>query len=174
MNEKPLMMKKIVPVYGDITLPKLGLSDEHLKKVLEAHIVFHVAASLKLEATLRPNILMNLTGTKNVIDLAKMMPQHVLMVHFSTAFCCNEENVLEEKIVEWPAKPLDLIRCAEWMSDEAMAGMQKSVLGSHPNTYTYSKRLAELLVRDEFEKGFPVVIVRPSIVIPAYREPLPG
>lgn len=60
------------------------------------------------------------------------------------------------------------------MDDEAMAGMQKSVLSTQPNTYTYTKRLAELLIRDEYEKGFPICIVRPSIVVPAYKEPLVG
>lgn len=174
LNEKPMMMKKITPVYGDITLPRLGLNDIHLKKVLEANLVFHVAASLRLEATLRPNILMNLAGTNNVIDLAKKMPGLVMMVHFSTGFCCSDEDVLEERIFEWPAQPQDLIRCAEWMNDDAMAGMQKSVLGTQPNTYTYTKRLAELLIRDEYEKGLPICIVRPSIVVPAYKEPLVG
>lgn len=174
LNEKPSVMKKITPVYGDITLPKLGLSEQHLKKVLEANLVLHVAASLKLEATLRPNILMNLTGTKNVIDLGKKMPNHVLMVHLSTGFCCSEEEVLDERVFDWPDKPQDLIRCAEWMNDEAMAGMQKSVLRSQPNTYTYTKRLAELLIRDEYEKGFPICIVRPSIVIPSIKEPVAG
>lgn len=174
MSEKPSVMTKIVAVYGDITLPNLGLSFEHLERVLRCQLVFHLAASLKLEATLRPNILMNLTGTRNVIEVAKTMPHLKLMVHFSTAFCCCDETVLEEKVVDWPDKPSDLIACAEWMNDEAMAAMQKSVLGVHPNTYTYTKRLAEILVQDEFRKGFPVCIVRPSIVIPAFREPLPG
>ncbi|CRK93122.1 CLUMA_CG006592, isoform A [Clunio marinus] len=174
MNEKPHVMKKIIVVYGDVTLPKLGLSKEHLDKVLESNLVFHVAASLKLEATLKPNILMNLTGTKNVIDITKMMPNHILMVHFSTAFCCVEQEILEEKIIEWKDNPEDLIRCAEWMSEEAMAGMQKSVMGGHPNTYTYTKRLAEILVRNEYSKGFPICIIRPSVVVPAYKEPLPG
>lgn len=174
MNEKPAVMSKIVPVYGDITLARLGLNDQHFKKVLEANLVFHVAASLRLEATLRPNILMNLTGTKNVIDIAKMMPNHVLTIHFSTAFCCCDEEVLAEKVIEWPEKPEDLIRCAEWMSDDAMAGMQQTVLKTQPNTYTYTKRLAELLIRDEYNKGFQICIVRPSIVVPSYQEPVPG
>lgn len=174
LSEKPTVMNKITAVYGDITLPKLGLSDNHLTKVLETNLVFHVAASLKLESTLRPNILLNLTGTKNVLDIAKTMPNIVMMVHFSTAYCCSDEEILDEKVIEWPDKPEDLIRCAEWMDDEAMAGMQKSVLRTQPNTYTYTKRLAELLIRDEYAKGFPACIVRPSIVVPAYQEPLVG
>jgi alcohol-forming fatty acyl-CoA reductase len=55
-----------------------------------------------------------------------------------------------------------------------MFAMQKQLLGVHPNTYTYTKRLAEILVRDEVKKGLPACIVRPSVVIPAYKEPLPG
>ena len=174
LNEKAYVMKKIIPVYGDITSPNLGLSDSHMKKVLEANLVFHVAASLKLEATLRPNIIMNLTGTKNVIDLAKKMPMHVLTIHFSTGFCCCDQEILDEKVIDWPDKPEDLMRCAEWMNEEAMAAMQKSVMGVHPNTYTYTKRLTEIYLRDEYAKGFPVCIVRPSIVLPAYQEPLVG
>lgn len=174
LNEKPYVMKKIVPVYGDILSKNLGLNEKHLKKVLESNLVFHVAASLKLEATLRPNILMNLTGTKYVIDLAKLMPKHILTVHFSTGFCCCDEEILEEKIIDWADKPEDLMRCAEWMTDDAMAAMQKSVMGVQPNTYTYTKRLAEIYLRDEYAKGFPCVIVRPSIVVPAYQEPLAG
>lgn len=174
LNEKAYVMKKIVPVYGDITLPNLGLNEKHLKKVLEAHLVFHVAASLKLEATLKPNILMNLTGTKHVIDVAKMMPNHVLTVHFSTGFCCCDVEILEEKVIDWLDKPEDLMKCAEWMSEEAMAAMQPKVMGCQPNTYTYTKRLAEIMIRDEYAKGFPICIVRPSIVVPAFQEPLVG
>jgi alcohol-forming fatty acyl-CoA reductase len=161
LNEKAYVMKKITPVYGDITSPNLGLNEKHLKKVMEANLVFHVAASLKLEATLKPNILMNLTGTKHVVELTKKIPNHILTVYFSTGFSCCDEEVLEEKVIDWPDKPEDLMRCAEWMSEEAMAEMQKSVMGVQPNTYTYTKRLAEIYVRDEYAKGFPVVIVRP-------------
>lgn len=176
MNEKPEVMKKITPVFGDISLPKLGLNSEHLKKViLTSELVFHMAASLKLEATLKPNVLTNLTATKNVIELAKDMKNLVQFVHLSTAFCCEDETVLYEKVYDFHHRPEDLIKCAEWMTEEAMASMQKTVLGSQPNTYTYTKRLAEILVRDEYNKGtLPVCIVRPSIVSPAFSDPVPG
>lgn len=174
INEKPWVMNKIVPVYGDISVKGFGLSEKHFEKVLQCQLVFHVAASLRLEASLRPNIIMNLTGTKNTMEIARMMKNLQLMVHFSTAFCCCDEEILEEKVFDWPDKPEDLIRCAEWMSDETIENMQKTVLKCHPNTYTYTKRLAEIMIRDEYEKGFPICIIRPSIVVPAFKEPLPG
>lgn len=176
MEEKPELMKKIYPVWGDIQTANFGLSDEHFRRVIETtEIVFHLAASLKLEATLKPNILANLTATKYVLDVANQMKQLVQMIHTSTAFCNVEHEVLEEKVYDFPHRPEDLIRCAEWMSEEAMAVAQKDILGVHPNTYTYTKRMAEILVRDEFNKGkLPVAIVRPSIVCPSIIEPVTG
>lgn len=174
VDEKPWAMNKIVPVYGDITKSNLGLNETHLEKVLQCQLVFHVAASLRLEWTLKPNIEINLIGTKNTIELAKKMTNLLLMVHFSTAFCCVEEEILDERVIDWPDKPEDLIRCAEWMSEETLASMQKSILKVHPNTYTYTKRLTEILIRDEYANGFPVCIIRPSVVVPSYQEPFPG
>ena len=174
MDEKPELMKKIYPVWGEITVANFGLNDEHFKRVIETtQIMFHLAASLKLEATLKPNIQMNLTGTKYVLDVAKQMPRLIQMVHTSTAFCNIEHEVVEEKVYDSPHRPEDLIRCAEWMTEEAMTLAQKDILGIHPNTYTYTKRLAEILVRDEFNKGtLPVCIVRPSIVSKIFARPM--
>ena len=174
MDEKPEVMKKIYPVFGEITKPNFDMCDEHLQRVTEkAEVVFHMAASLKLEATLKPNIIMNIVGTKNAINLAKQMRKLIQFVHLSTAFCNVEPKISEEKVYDFDHNPEDLINLTEWMSEESMTAMQKSILGVHPNTYTYTKRLAEILVRNEYE-NLPVCIVRPSIVTPSYIEPVPG
>lgn len=47
------------------------------------------------------------------------------------------------------------------------------VLGDIPNTYAYTKSLAEALVVETFD-SLPSVILRPSIVIPIWKTPLPG
>ena len=49
----------------------------------------------------------------------------------------------------------------------------RQMVGKRPNTYTFTKALAEKLVREEGE-GMPVAIVRPSIVVAALEEPAPG
>lgn len=154
----------------------MGLSDEQYERVIAStNIVYHMAASLKLEATLKPNVEMNLTGTKNVLDMCKEMKNLLAVLHLSTAFCNCDQDVLYEEVYDWPQKPLDLIKCAKWMSEEAMQEMGNSMMKPHPNTYTFTKRMAELLVRDEYEEGnLNVCIVRPSIVTPAWKEPLPG
>lgn len=163
-EEKPEILKKIVPVYGDITLPNLGLNDEQLSKVVnESELVFHMAASLKLEQTLKFNVNMNLLGTKHAIDVSKKMKKLILFIHLSTAFCTSDETGdLYERVYDWPHDPKELLRCNEWMDEKTMDLITPHLLDPHPNTYTYTKRLAELLVRSE-ASSLPVCIVRPSI-----------
>lgn len=47
------------------------------------------------------------------------------------------------------------------------------MIGDRPNTYTYTKAIAEQLIG--LERGdLPIAIVRPSIVVAGWREPLKG
>lgn len=45
--------------------------------------------------------------------------------------------------------------------------------GSHPNTYTLTKSIAEQIVY-EYSHKLPISIIRPSIVTCAIEEPYPG
>lgn len=180
MNEKPEMMTKIHPVWGDISEVNFGLSDEHMSYVIEnSQIVFHLAASLKLEASLKTNINMNLTAVKQICDISKQMRNLLVMIHTSTAFCIVEHENIKEKVYDVDINPLEVIECAKKVSDTEMSILQKRMLGKHLNTYTYTKRLAEVLVRNEFDVGVnnnyvPFCIVRPSIVSPTLAEPMVG
>lgn len=54
IDEKPKVLQKIIPVYGDITQIDCGLKEEHLRRVLdESELVFHMAASLKVHIVLK-------------------------------------------------------------------------------------------------------------------------
>lgn len=175
MDEKPEVLQKLFPVFGDITIRNFGLSDEQFSKVInETEIFFHGAASLKLEATLKFNINMNLVGTKHALEVAKQVKNLSIFVHLSTAFCIPDETqVLKEQAYDWNHDPEELLRCNDWMDEETMNSFTSKLLGPHPNTYTYTKRLAEVLVERQYPT-LPVCIVRPSIVSPAYLEPVPG
>lgn len=176
MSEKPEVLEKIVPVFGDIVLPNFGLSPEQFSKVLnETQIFIHGAASLKLEATLKQNVTMNLLGTKHALDIASNVKNLLTFMHFSTAFCTpDEKGDLQESVYDWPHDPQEVMKCAEWMDEETMNALASKLLApDHPNTYTYTKRLAEVLVQRQHGK-MPVCIVRPSIVSPAFKEPVEG
>ena len=50
---------------------------------------------------------------------------------------------------------------------------EKMLIGQFPNTYTFTKNLAEKSVQNQ-RGNLPVTIVRPSIIISAYSEPVSG
>ncbi|KRT84455.1 hypothetical protein AMK59_1510, partial [Oryctes borbonicus] len=60
-----------------------------------------------------------------------------------------------------------------WMDDDLVSLLTPHLLKNSPNTYAYTKCLTEELIR-EFSKKIPVAIARPSIVIAAVKEPIPG
>lgn len=174
VSEKPEVLEKLVHVYGDIRSVNLGLSKDDMERVIsETSIVFHLAATVNFEAPLKSAVEMNVRGVQYVINLAKEMKNLQVVLHLSTTFCCCDQEVLREEVYDWDVDPKDLIKCTEWMSEELMNSMRNTLVPPHPNSYVYTKRLAELLVRDEYP-NLPICIARPSIVLPTYKEPIPG
>ncbi|XP_047989966.1 putative fatty acyl-CoA reductase CG5065 [Leguminivora glycinivorella] len=173
-NERKEVLEKLVPIQGDITFEDLGMSSEDMEEVVsEVSVVFHLAASLRLEAPLADNAALNLAGTRHALAAARRLPHLAVFVHVSTAFCYPEYKVLDEKIHSPPAEPDDVLRLCEWLDARQLALLEPTLLGAHPNTYTYTKRLAESLVHAAYPE-LSCVIARPSIVCPAVSEPLPG
>lgn len=105
---------------------------------------------------------MNTTGTKRVLDVCRKMQNLKAFIHLSTAFCYCDQEVLLEKVYECQHDPEELIRLAEWMDAKTLDKITPELLHPHPNTYTYSKRLAEILVQNQYPE-MPVAITRPSI-----------
>ncbi|CAD1476640.1 unnamed protein product [Heterotrigona itama] len=173
-KEKPEMMKKVKALSGDVGMKNLGLSNEQLDILInETDIVFHCAATLRLESKLKDAIDMNTIGTKRVIELSKKMKVLKAFVHLSTAFCYADKEELDEKVYEPSADPHDVMRLVQWLDESTIDLITPKILDLHPNTYTFSKRLSEKLIADEYP-NLPCSIARPSIVTPALAEPLPG
>ncbi len=59
-----------------------------------------------------------------------------------------------------------------WLDDETLTQITPKLIGKKPNTYTYTKHLAESLLVSEGH-DLPVCIVRPSVVTAMYKDPLP-
>ncbi|CAG4910880.1 unnamed protein product [Colias eurytheme] len=72
-----------------------------------------------------------------------------------------------------PADPHAVLQAASWLTDDQLNLLAPSLMQKHPNSYTYSKRLAEALVRESYP-DLPAVVVRPSIVTPSHQDPVPG
>ncbi|XP_069683847.1 putative fatty acyl-CoA reductase CG5065 isoform X2 [Periplaneta americana] len=174
IKSNPNAMKKLVAVECDFSQPDLGLQKEIRRQLIsEVTLVFNMAASLRLEAGMKDAIANNTTGTKRILDLCLQMKHLKAFTHLSTAFCHCEFDVLEEKIYPPPHNPHDVMRAMEWLDDKSIEMITPRLLGPHPNCYTYSKRLTEALV-NEYRDRIPVSVFRPSIVIPTYKDPIPG
>ncbi|CAG9853653.1 unnamed protein product [Phyllotreta striolata] len=170
----PTAIKKIIPLTGDLHSENLGLNEGDLKLLInECNIVFHMGATLKLEAKLNDAIEQNTGGTSRVIDVSRKMKNLLAFLHFSTAFCSADIDVFEERVYESQDSPREVLEVTKWLNPQALEIATPSIISPHPNTYTYSKRLAESLVADE-KDNFPVCIIRPAIVIPSVSEPVPG
>lgn len=162
-KSQPDAMNKVIPLNGDIVTDGLGLSPDHLKLLVDnVTVVYHFAATLKLEAKLKDAVEQNTAGTARVIEVARKIKNLKAFIHLSTAFCSADIDVFEEKVYPSPDNPWDVIEVTKWMNDEALVKATPAIIAPHPNTYTYSKRLAETLVAQEAD-NMRVTIVRPAI-----------
>lgn len=59
-----------------------------------------------------------------------------------------------------------------WMDEKLVSAMTPGLIGKRPNTYTYTKAMAEYLVQQECG-NLNVAIIRPSIVGASWKEPFP-
>ncbi|CAD7088168.1 unnamed protein product [Hermetia illucens] len=174
-NEKTL--KKVVPVLGSLSDPKLGFPDEIYRELTEkVNIIYHAAATIRFSSPLRTSILTNLTGTLRTIEFAKSLKNLSAYIHLSTAFCnSNNRGLITETVYKSHWEPKEMIRMAE--DDKAWEDFTpeklKEIIRDHPNTYTFTKNLAENLIQEEMS-GLPAAIVRPSIVYGTWEHPIEG
>lgn len=95
------------------------------------------------------------------------------MVHVSTAYSNCNVNEIHEKFEPICGDAEQLVNTFSALSESDAEDLGKMLAGGRPNSYVYTKALAEHLVR-KHENDFPIAIVRPSIVTPAISDPCPG
>lgn len=173
-SENPDSVKKCQIIVGDVIQENLGISEGDRELLQnEVNFIFHSAATTRFDDTLKDAVIMNTRGTKYMLDLAKGCKHLELFIHVSTAYAFPHEKILYEKPYPPPANPNEVLNGLSWISDDALEGFSKKILGNCPNTYTFSKALAEDLVNQEVGK-MPVIIIRPAVVIPTLDDPIPG
>ncbi|XP_013785541.2 putative fatty acyl-CoA reductase CG5065 isoform X2 [Limulus polyphemus] len=173
-KNQPHQLSKLVPIHGDITLPGLGICPSDVTLLAgDVSVVFHSAATVKFDEPLKCSVEMNILGTRRLVELCHKIPHLVALIHVSTAYCNCDRDEVDEIVYPPPANPQKVIDALEWMDEDMIASITPKLLGDRPNTYTYTKALAENLLVEECG-SLPVAIVRPSIVAAAWKEPLPG
>lgn len=117
---------------------------------------------------------MNIEGTKKIVDLCKQISNLEVFIHVSTAYANCNRNHIKEQVYHSVMQPNHILNFAEWCSDDLANKITPTIISPWPNTYTYTKAIAETLVKQECLGRFPCAIVRPSIVGGSWREPFPG
>nr|QLI61997.1 fatty acyl-CoA reductase 7 [Streltzoviella insularis] len=168
------LLAKVSIVSGDVMEPDLAISNDDRQRIIdEVDIIIHAAATIRFDEELKKAVLLNVRGTKLMVELAKKCKKLKLFIHISTAYCHLHEKLLEEKPYPPPADPHQVIQAVEWMDEDTVAALTPKLLNTLPNSYAFTKALGEALAVEAMEH-IPVMILRPSIVIPIWQDPLPG
>ncbi|KAJ7416794.1 Fatty acyl-CoA reductase 1 [Willisornis vidua] len=173
-DEQPDFKAKIIVVMSELTQPELDLSEPIKEKLIDCiNIVFHCAATIRFNETLRDAVRLNVIATQQLLFLAQQMKHLEVFMHVSTAYAYCNRKLIEEVVYPPPVDPRKLIDSLEWMDDDLVNDITPKLLGDRPNTYIYTKALAESIVQQEASK-LNIAIVRPSIVGASWKEPFPG
>ncbi|KAI4478303.1 hypothetical protein M0804_011957 [Polistes exclamans] len=171
---QPKFSHRIVAIEGDCMLPNLGISMiDRATLIREVSIIFHVAATVKFNEKIKTAVAINVRSLKDLISLSKEMPKLKSFVHVSTAFANCLENPIEEKFYDPPIDSDKLINLIDCLEEKMLDDITPQLLGKWPNTYVYTKSVAENVVKKVIDT-MPIGIFRPAIVISTYREPIRG
>ncbi|CAH1397027.1 unnamed protein product [Nezara viridula] len=145
-------------------MPNIGLSWVDMERIKgRVDVVFHVAAIVNFSAALDKAVITNVGGTAAVLAIAKEMLNLQALVYVSTAYCnCTVDGFIEEKVYQSRWDPMELLREVMESPSEEINRRTKEFLIDHPNTYSFTKQLAENLIAQECG-DLPIAIVRPSI-----------
>nr|XP_029732162.1 fatty acyl-CoA reductase wat-like [Aedes albopictus] len=168
---------KVEAVEVDYDLECLGLDDdvaERLQKDVE--VVFYCLDDAGFNRPLKEAFQTNVQIGKYVLKWCRSFPNLKSVVYTSTFYSECTKNFVEEKIADdLPFGNYKLcMKMLTGLTSEKCESIRGSMLGDYPNTYTFTKKLAEIMVQKEFAGDLPIAVYRPSVVSPTYREPQQG
>ncbi|XP_037035189.1 fatty acyl-CoA reductase wat-like isoform X2 [Bradysia coprophila] len=173
----PNYLSRIKPIEGDTSKADLGISDDDRKEIISnVEIVIHAAADVRFDKPLQELCFTNVRGTRAFTQLAEQMKNLIVFAYISTAFSQYYREKIEEKFYPPPCDPDEMIRIAEHFEQhqtEELNFLTDKFLKPWANTYVFTKALSEEVVRRVGHK-FPIIVVRPSIIISTYEDPVPG
>ncbi|XP_008195701.1 fatty acyl-CoA reductase wat-like [Tribolium castaneum] len=171
---RPNFREKIQMIQGDCSEPLLGLSSqvrEILKK--EVTVIISAAADVRFDQDLRQGVNNNVRNVKETLDLAKEVLNLKAMIYVSTAFSNPDHARISEKFYKPLISAENLLHLVEALDNKMLKVLEQSILKKWPNVYTFTKSVAEDLIKRE-GKGLPLAIIRPAIVISSIEEPVAG
>ncbi|CAH2056135.1 unnamed protein product, partial [Iphiclides podalirius] len=171
-EDVPKFRHKVVVVPADCEAAGLGLTLSDRQMLTEkVNIIFHSAATVKFDEHLRAALVTNVRAPLHLLRLARDMKGLDVLMHISTAYSNSHLSRIEEKFYPCAANCETLHSMIDKMTDKEIDKLLPTILGDWPNTYTFTKALAEKELRLN-SGNVPLGIFRPAIVTSTAKEPL--
>merc|ERR1719347_309130 len=162
LQEDEKILKRVIPVKGDIVEECLGLESDMLRLLIEeVNIVFHSAATVRFDDLLTKAVPMNVESVVTILNLCKRMKKLEVIEYVSTAYSNLEHQVIKEEVYAMKRQPQDIINLVKNVEPTLLNSQEvtNELVGPKVNTYCFTKALGESAV--ELESSFlPAVIVR--------------
>jgi alcohol-forming fatty acyl-CoA reductase len=154
---------KLRIINGDMEAEDLGITiddREYIKN--NAEIIIHGAATVRFNEHLRKAIAINVRGTKNMLDMATEVKNLQTFVHISTAYSQCPRSDISEVFYEPPIDYRQAFDLVNNFGDDFVNSLTAKLINPWPNTYTFTKAIAEDMIR-QYQDKLPIAIIRPSI-----------
>ncbi|KXJ72682.1 hypothetical protein RP20_CCG017171 [Aedes albopictus] len=141
----------------------------------EVTVVFNVMASVKFNESIESALDTNVVCSRKLFDIVGQMTGVRSIVHVSTFYSnCNRPRIEEQIFDDIPFGGYsNVLEILSHLKDTEKAQLTPSILGTMPNSYTFSKKCAEAMIQQRYAH-LPICIFRPPVVTSAYQEPIPG
>lgn len=163
-DDPELYHQKIKLFDGDVSKHQLAISNDDMSYITNnANIFLHAAADVRFDESLKESVETNVRGTSEILKIAEQSKGLNVFIYVSTAFShCNREKI-EEKFYPALFDPYEMIQLVEQeMDTDGFEVIGRKIIGDWPNTYAFTKSLAEEIVHRYVDK-MPIAVIRPSI-----------
>ncbi|KAJ8707574.1 hypothetical protein PYW07_011251 [Mythimna separata] len=166
-EKKPDFAARIEPIEGDMCQLKLGLADKDWDNITkEVNIIVHMAATVNFQEPLHVAGITNVRGTREMLELGKQCHNLKLFNHISTAYAhatvSRINSDVKEQFYPCPVPPDVFLDMIASIDQDKLISMTPALIKDWPNTYTFTKAIAEELVRTS-AGDLPVCIVKPPV-----------
>ena len=171
-----MVKEKIVPIEGDINKDLLALRPEDRELLMqELDVIINCAASVDFNEQITSAININYNGCMRMLDLAHGCRRLQIFTHVSTCYVnCEKKGFIKEQIYDIKEDSQEVIAKVSKLTVKEQEENLKSILGPWPNTYTFTKSMAERTLRRLRNPGLPTLLLRPAIIGGAMKEPYQG
>lgn len=160
----PKVLDRIRLVEGDLQHVDAAISKRDRAELIEnVEMIIHAGSAVRADASLLDVGRINVRGTREILCLAKEIPDLKSFAYISTAFSHCYQNAIAEEFSPPPLDPDRMIGILEHPDSVAVLdAVTHRMRYPWPNNYTFSMALSEELVRRAGDT-MPITVIRPSI-----------